>query len=78
MRSKPPITDWMREAYESSDRLSGRAGKSARPEKRAKKRKRKTSRHVKDPRPTVKCARRPLGHLSCIAVVAPRRRRSLQ
>jgi hypothetical protein len=40
---EPPITDWMREAYESSDRLSGRSGRSARPEKRAKKRKRKTS-----------------------------------
>jgi hypothetical protein len=40
---EPPITDWMREAYESSDRLSGRSGQSAKPEKREKKRKRKTS-----------------------------------
>ena len=40
---EPPITDWMREAYESSDRLSGRAGKTTTVAKRAKKRKPKSS-----------------------------------
>ena len=38
-----PITDWMREAYESSDRLSAKSGKKAAAAKRAKKRKRKAS-----------------------------------
>jgi len=40
---EPPITDWMREAYESSDRLSGRSGKTTTVAKRAKKRKPRTS-----------------------------------
>ena len=38
-----PITDWIREAYESSDRLSGRSAKGSQPKKRGKKRKRETS-----------------------------------
>ena len=40
---EPPITDWMREAYESSDRLSGRPGKTTTVAKREKKRKPKAS-----------------------------------
>ena len=40
---EPPITDWMREAYESSDRLSGRSGKTTTVAKREKKRKPKAS-----------------------------------